>query len=85
MLEQTDYSAASSRTFEQHVGQALLARLHALDRRLDGVLGDQPVHEDRLVLTYPVRPVHALVLHRQVSPGIADDHRVDGRELEAQT
>ena len=46
-----------ARAFEQRVGQALLARLHALDGGLDGILGDQTVNEYRLVLANPVRPV----------------------------
>ena len=57
-----------ARALEQRVRQGLLARLHPLDRGLDGILRNQPVHEHRLVLADPVRPVHGLAFRRRVRP-----------------
>ena len=45
-------------SFEQGVGQGLFARLHPLDGSLDGIFGDQAMHEYRLVLADPVRCQH---------------------------
>ena len=43
-------------SFEQGVGQGLFARLHPLDGSLDGIFGDQAMHEYRLVLADPCGP-----------------------------
>ena len=52
---------------------------------------DEPVDEDRLVLSDPVGAVHGLTLHRRVPPRIVVDHRVglgqgqaDAARLQAQ-
>src|ERR1700691_5232515 len=55
-------------------GQVAFAILQLEDLLLDGVTGDQPIREDRMLLTNAVSAIHRLCFHGRVPPGIEDEY-----------
>lgn len=55
------------------------------DALLDGALADEAVHGDLLGLAQAVRAVHGLLVYCGVPVRVVEDHRVGGREVDAQT
>ena len=71
------------RVGEEAVGELGFFDLEAVDAFLDGVLAEELVDEDGLVLADAVGAVGGLRLGGGLSPGVVVDHGVGGGEVEA--
>ena len=60
-------------------GEFALVLLESVNALLDGVLAEQLVDEDRVVLADAIRPVRRLRLRSGIPPWIVVDDRVGGR------
>src|SRR6188768_4026277 len=70
---------------EQSTRQLALGSMHLDDAIFDAVLGDQPVHRDRSLLTDAVCAIGGLCLHCGIPPWVEVNHVVRGRQIQPET